>query len=155
MSQSRCGEVFRGAICPRCKKTFFICRHCDRGHVYCCKRCSVKTRCEKCRRYRRRYRQSVEARKDHCDRERERRRRKILGKENVGDHAYEVRLQSARVSAPVRMAAALAAISSFGEEEVQNDEVCCEFCGRRARFVYFGDGSVRQRNRCRVFRFSR
>jgi hypothetical protein len=59
------------------------------------------------------------------------------------------------VSARVRMAAALAVISSIGEEKIKDDEVSCEFCGRRSRFVYFGDGSVRQQKQGRVFRFSR
>jgi hypothetical protein len=103
--------------------------------------------------YRRRHRHSVAGRKDHRDQERDRRRTLILGKEIVGDHTYEERFQSARVSAPVRVAAALAVIGRIGEEEIQDDEVCCEFCGRRAKFVYFGDGSTRQRKRGRVFRF--
>jgi hypothetical protein len=155
MRNSRCGRVFRGAICPRCKKTFYICRHCDRGHVYCCRGCSKYSRCENCRVYRRRHRKSTSGQRDHRDREKGRRRRKILGKENVGDHTYEEGLQTAMVSAPVRMAVALAVIGSVGGEETNNDdEVCCEFCGRRARYVYFGNGSTQQRKRGRVFRFS-
>ncbi len=153
MSGSRCGEVLRGAICPRCRKTFYICRHCDRGHVYCCKQCFEESRKEKCRVYRERYRQSEGMRKYHRDRERDRRRELILGKKIVVDHTYEEGGESARVSTPVRMTAALAVLSSIGEEEIQDDEVCCEFCGRRAKFVYFGDGSTRRRNRGRVFRF--
>jgi len=89
----------------------------------------------------------------HRDRERDRRREPILGKQIVGDQTYEAGGKSARVSAPVRMAAALAVLSSIGEEEIKDDEVCCDFCGRRAKFVYFGDGSTRQRKRGRVFRF--
>jgi hypothetical protein len=53
MQKRRCEEVLRGRTCPRCHKKFFICRHCDRGHVYCCKQCSEASRCEKCRGYRR------------------------------------------------------------------------------------------------------
>lgn len=153
MQLSRCQKVFRAAICPRCKRTFYICRHCDRGHVYCCKVCSSLTRLKNCRVYRRRYRENEEVRQYLRDQERERRRRASVEK-NRGDHTYEEGAQSARVSAPVRMAAALAVIGSVGGEEIQDDEVCCEFCGRRARFVYFGDGSTRQRKQGRVFRFS-
>jgi len=147
-------EVFRGAICPRCKKTFYICRRCDRGHVYCSKCCSVTSRFEKCRVYRKRYRRSEEGREDHNIRERGRRRRLILGKENVGDQTYEGKDETAKVSAPVRMAAALAVISSVGGEENKDDEVCCEFCGRRTKYVYFGDGTTRQRKHGAVFRYS-
>jgi len=78
----------------------------------------------------------------------------ILGEENVEDHTYEEVTGSARVSAPVRMAAALAVICGIGGEETGNDEVRCEFCGRRARFVYFADGSTRQRNQSAVLRYS-
>jgi len=90
----------------------------------------------------------------HRNRERERRRRKILGKENVGDHTYEWGRLSARVSAPERMAVVFAVIGGFGGKETREDEVCCEFCGRRGRFVYFGDGTIRQRKRGAVFRYS-
>jgi hypothetical protein len=122
--------------------------------VYCCKWCSWLSRYEKCRGYREQHRKSQIGKEGHRDRERDRRREIILGKENVVDQSYEEGLQTAMVSAPVRMAAALAVIGSVGGEETDDDEVCCEFCGRRARFVYFGDGSTQQRKRGRVFRFS-
>lgn len=153
VKESRCGEVFRGAICPRCKKVFFICRHCDRGHVYCCKLCSLLSRIEKCLGYQRRYRESEGMREYLREQERERRSGGGSAEKDRGDHTYEDRARSARVSAPVRMAAALAVIGSVGGEETQDDEICCEFCGCRAKFVYFGDGSTRQRKRGRVFRF--
>lgn len=152
---SRCNEVFRGAICPRCHKQFYICRHCDRGHVYCCRRCSSLSRFEKCRVYRQRHRQSEEGQKDHRDRERKRRRRKILGREIVVDQAYKQVVSSARVSAPMRVAAALAAIGSIGKEETNDGELFCEFCGRRSKFVYFCDGTGRWRERGRILRYPR
>ena len=154
MHKSRCGEVFRAAICPRCQKTFYICRHCDRGHVYCCRQCFRRSRCEKCRRYRRLYRQSPEGREDHREREKERRRRRALGKKSVGDQGYAERSESATVSSRVYMAAAVAVISGTGGEETADDYVYCEMCGRRAKFVYFGDGTRHQWNRRRVFRYS-
>lgn len=153
MRASRCGEIFRGAVCPRCQKTFYICRHCDRGHVYCCKKCSQLSRFEKCQGYRKQYRQSEEARKDHSDRERERRREVVLGKKSVGDQSYGGGDFSAMVSARVRTAAVLAVLSRIGEKEISDEEIFCEFCGRPGRFVYFGDGTVRQRERAAVFRF--
>ncbi|MCP4602132.1 MAG: hypothetical protein GY847_16715 [Proteobacteria bacterium] len=154
MKRLGCSEIFRGAICPRCKKTFFVCRRCDRGHVYCCRQCSATSRLEKCRVYRKQYRRSKKGRKNNSDRERDRRRQLILGKEIVGDHSYKVRSKPAMVSAPVRMSAVLAAIGGASGEETKDGEVCCEFCGRRARFVYFGDGSTQQRKHGTVFRYS-
>ena len=155
MHESRCGEVFRATTCPRCQRRFYICRHCDRGHVYCCRQCFVASRCEKCRVYRRLYRQSPEGREDHRERERERRRRRRgLGKKSVGDHGYAEVSESATVSARVRMAAAVAVISSTGGEETADEYVYCEMCGRRAKFVYFGEGNRRDWDWTRVFRFS-
>ena len=152
MCTSRCGEVFRGCICPRCQKTFFICRHCDRGHVYCCKECSLLSRCEKCRVYRRRYRRSDAGRKDHRDGERARRRRLILGQEIMGDQTYRGSVSSAKVSARVRMVAMSVVLERIGEEENQDEKIFCEFCGRPGRFVYFGDGTIRERRRAKMFR---
>jgi hypothetical protein len=155
MFESRCTEVFRASICPRCQKTFYICRRCDRGHVYCCRQCFFRNRCEKCRVYRRAYRQSPEGREDHRERERaRRRRRRSLEKESVGDQGYEEGSVSATVSTRVRMAAAVAVIGGTFGEETADEYVYCEMCGRRAEFVYFGDGTRREWNRRRVFRYS-
>jgi len=154
LQKSRCGEVLRGAICPRCQKTFYICRHCDQGHVYCSRQCFLMSRAAKCRGYRRRYRQSPEGRADHRDRERSRRRARILGKEIVVDQGYEEGVRSARVSARVRLAAALAVLSRASEENKNGTEVCCSFCGRRGEFVFFGEGTRRNRDRGRIFRLS-
>lgn len=127
MFLSRCGEVFKGAICPRCQKQFFICRHCDRGQVYCCRKCSSLSRFEKCRIYRQRYRQSKEGQKDHRDRKRERRRRKILSHEIVGDQTYKEMVSSGMVFAPKRLADVLAVIGRVGKTMVKY-------------FVSFADG---------------
>ena len=154
MGDRRCGEVLRGAICPRCRNRFYICRHCDRGHVYCCRRCSVESRREKCCGYRRLHRSSVEGREDHRNRERaSRRRRKNKGKV-VGDQGFEKRGESENVSTRERMVAGVAAIGSACAKEHTDEFVYCEICGCRSRWVYFGDGTTRSRNRSRVFRCS-
>jgi hypothetical protein len=62
----------------------------------------------------------------------------ILGKEIVGDQTYEVALISARVSALMRMAAMSAVIDRVGEEDKDDEEICCEICGRPGIFVRFG-----------------
>lgn len=154
MYESRCEEVFRASTCPRCQKRFYICRHCDRGHLYCCKECFLASRCEKCRLYRRVYRQSPKGQEDHRERERSRRRRRTLLEKSVGDQGYEEVSESATVAARVRMAAVVAVLSGARGEETADEYVYCEMCGRRARFIYFGDGTTRQWNRRRVFRYS-
>lgn len=153
MTISQCGEVLRGAICPRCQKRFYICRHCDRGQVYCCRQCSAESRCEKCRRYRRVYRHSIEGRLDHRDRERARRASRTK-KNAVGDQGYGKRVGSVTVATRTRMAAAVAAIGSVGAKGHRDDYIYCEFCGCRSQWVYFGDGTTHNRNRNRVFRYS-
>ena len=154
LQKGRCEEVLRGRTCPRCHKKFFICRHCDRGHVYCCKQCSQASRCEKCRIYRRRHRQSPLGRADHRDCERARRRRLILGKETVVDQTSGGAVASARVSARVRMAAVSAVIGGIFEEETRYEKTCCEMCGRLGRYVRFGNDMFERRKRKSKMRFS-
>jgi hypothetical protein len=154
MHKSRCKEVFRGADCPRCKKRFYICRHCDRGHVYCCRQCFIASRSEKCRRYRRQFRLSSEGMADHRAHERARRQRRRLVTKSVGDHGSQGGVQTAKVSAPVRLAAAVAAILCTGGEATTDGYVYCELCGCRSKFVCFGGGTRREKNRMRVFRYS-
>ncbi len=101
----------------------------------------MQSRYEKCRIYRRRHRQSFEGRADHRDRERSRRRRLILGKEIVVDQTSGRGVRSARVSALMRMTAAVAVIGCVGEEETRDDEIHCEICGRPGVLVRFGDAT--------------
>lgn len=91
---------FRLARCRRCQVLFALCRHCDRGQVYCGPGCSVPARTECLRRARRRHRQSPEGRLDHRDRERERRRRRRLEAARVGDHPSAPPSPSVTVESP-------------------------------------------------------
>jgi hypothetical protein len=70
-----------------------------------------------------------------------------LGKEIVGDQTYEVALRSARVSALMRMAAMSAVIDRVGEEDKDDEEICCEICGRQGIFVRFGRELGRDKTR--------
>jgi hypothetical protein len=88
----------RLARCPRCEAPFSICKHCDRGHVYCGPRCSALARSESLRRARRRHRQSPEGRLDHRDRERDRRQRQRREAARVGDHPSAPQACSAKVA---------------------------------------------------------
>ena len=138
VKQFVCGEVLRGRICPKCQRQFFICQHCDRGHVYCCRECSIRSRREKCRSYRRRHRTSLEGRLDHRDQQRYRRQRISIKEKTVGDHTSEGGIKSARVSAQTRIVAMVAALSSVGEEDSSDVQTRCDFCGRPGDFVRFG-----------------
>ena len=84
--------------CPGCQSVFAICRHCDRGHVYCGTACSSEARFASLRRARRRHRRSPEGRLDHRDRERDRRRRRLLDAARVGDHPSAAPVHSGSVT---------------------------------------------------------
>ncbi len=135
LRSGECGEVLIGRICPRCQKQFLICRHCDRGHVYCGYLCSTLARAEKCRAYQKHYRENSEGyREDHRADQRDRRRQK-----NVGDQSSMFSTRSARVSTPVRLSAWFAAMTTFGGEDTDDEESCCSICGRQGVFVRFTD----------------
>lgn len=134
------GEVLIGRICPRCKRQFWICRHCDRGHVYCGYGCSTQARAEKCRVYQKRYRRSLEGRLDHRDAQRAWRRQK-----SVGDQSSLFSKASARVSAPTRLSAWLAAMAAVGGEDTDHEEKHCTICGRPGVWVRFSDYGSKER----------
>lgn len=66
--------------CARCHCQVVICRHCDRGNVYCGERCAKPARTETLRRAGSRYQSSRRGRLSNADRQRryrERQREKI------------------------------------------------------------------------------
>ncbi len=154
MGTRRCGEILRGRKCPRCLRQFFICQHCDRGHVYCCRRCSFLSRYEKLRVYRNRYRRSQEGREQHQDMERSRRRRQTLRQKSVGDQTSFSVSSSAMVGALMRVAAAVAAFEDIGREEAGGEDNRCAICGRRGILVRFGEEMRKRASSGTGFRFS-
>ena len=128
-------ETLRARICPRCRKQFFICRSCDRGHVYCCKSCSEISRCLNLRTYRKRHRRNVYGRMNHQDSERRRRQRQ----KSVGDHTSQTPSQTVNLSAQTRMAAVFAALKDVCGKDSVNGKYRCEWCGRRSNFAEFTD----------------
>ena len=79
-------ERLRQRFCPGidCLRIFWICRHCDRGHTYCSRRCWKRTRTQRHRIANRRHQRSPEGRDDHRDRSRVYRARRRLRR--VTDH---------------------------------------------------------------------
>jgi hypothetical protein len=68
-------ESFRQAPCAWCGCIFYICRSCDRGHIYCSDPCRHRGRAQSHRRANQRHQRSEGGRQDHRDRQREYRRR--------------------------------------------------------------------------------
>ena len=135
-SEDSCADL-RVRNCPRCKKQFAICRSCDRGHVYCSKRCSRRARWESLREARRRHRKSPDGRLDHQDRERARRARKQITQRSVGDHGSADGSTSCSVTAPPSLASDSAGQNIGGDAENEND-LRCAICGTPGRFIRFG-----------------
>jgi len=62
--------------CARCRCQVVICSHCDRGNIYCGKRCAQAARCQSRREAGRRYQQTRQGRFAHAERQRRYRRRR-------------------------------------------------------------------------------
>ena len=64
--------------CARCHQPVIICRHCDRGNIYCFDGCAKKANNERCQRNAKRYRRSAKGRRSNAARQRRNRLRKAL-----------------------------------------------------------------------------
>ena len=62
--------------CARCRCQVVICSHCDRGNVYCGKRCAQAARCQSRREAGRRYQETRRGRFAHAERQRRYRQRR-------------------------------------------------------------------------------
>jgi hypothetical protein len=62
--------------CARCRCQVVICSHCDRGNIYCGKRCSQAARRQSRREAGRRYQETRRGRFSHAERQRRYRRRR-------------------------------------------------------------------------------
>ena len=115
--------------CARCRCQVVICSHCDRGNIYCGKRCSQTARrqsqCEAARRYQRTYR----GRFAHAARQRRYRQRRRANVTHQGSPPLlpdetlpaESRKPARRVESP---------------PAVPNDGIRCHLCGRAcSRFL--------------------
>ena len=109
--------------CARCRCQVVICSHCDRGNIYCGKRCSESARRQSRREAGRRYQKTRRGRFAHAARQRRyrrRRRAKVTHQGSPPDGSDETLPAESRK--PAR-----------GSEEpgaVPSDGIRCCFCGR-------------------------
>lgn len=61
--------------CVRCHCQVIICRHCDRGNIYCSGRCSIQSRLEKQQEAKARYQSSAKGMQSHASRQQHYRQR--------------------------------------------------------------------------------
>ena len=57
-------------LCSRCRSQVFVCRQCDRGHIYCIGTCAQEARRDNQRKARRRYQATPRGRAMHATRSR-------------------------------------------------------------------------------------
>lgn len=68
--------------CARCHHPVIICRHCDRGNIYCFDGCAQAANKERCQRNAKRYQRSAKGRRSNAARQRRNRLRKALEQVN-------------------------------------------------------------------------
>jgi hypothetical protein len=82
-------ESFRQDRCAWCNRIFHVCRRCDRGQIYCQRRCRRLGRQRSQSRARRRHQATPEGRRDHADRQRRYRERKKKNVTEQGSNAVD------------------------------------------------------------------
>ncbi len=71
-------DTARRYHCTRCHQPVIICRHCDRGNIYCFDGCARAANKERCKRNAKRYRRSPKGRRSTAARQRRNRLRKAM-----------------------------------------------------------------------------
>ena len=121
--------------CARCRCQVVICSHCDRGNIYCGKRCAETTRRQSQREAGRRYQKTRRGRFAHAARQRryrQRRRAKVTHQGSPPVLSDETLPAESRTSAGRNEASA----------RVAADDIRCHLCGRvcshflRQSFLY-------------------
>ena len=115
--------------CARCRCQVVICSHCDRGNIYCGKRCSQTARHQSQREAGRRYQRTYRGRLAHAARQRRLRQRRRA----------KVTHQGSPPVLPDETLPAESRTSARCSEEpagVAADDIRCHLCGRVcSRFV--------------------
>ena len=109
--------------CTRCRCQVVICSHCDRGNIYCGKRCSQTARHQSQREAARRYQRTYRGRLAHAARQRryrQRRRQKVTHQGSPREVADETLPTESSTSAQ----------QGESPATVPGDGIRCDFCGR-------------------------
>ena len=127
--------------CRLCRRPFFICPACYRGHAYCSPPCRREGRARSLRAARRKLRQSPEGRLDHCDRQRAYRARRRAGVTHQGRELPPA-CGSLSPRPPATPPAGLAPSGPGGSDAQRRVQAPraeaaprCLVCGRRSEFV--------------------
>ncbi len=71
-------DTARRYHCARCHRPVIICRHCDRGNIYCFDGCAQAAEKERCKRNAKRYRDTDKGRRSTAKRQRNKRLREAM-----------------------------------------------------------------------------
>ncbi len=106
--------------CVRCRHQVVICSHCDRGNIYCGRKCAQEARRESLRAAGRRYQRSRRGRLTHAERQSRyrNRRKKVTHQGSSLPLLHDSLVDASKVS--VRQ----------NPRAVSPDKVRCDFCGR-------------------------
>ena len=117
-------------ICRFCRRIFYLCRRCYRGHAYCGDFCRIEGRLQKRRQAQRRYRQTLKGKKKH--REDENRRRQKLRRQKV-----EKNMDDTSSTALLRWVTTMAIFVHFLGSRMKSGfgKPRCRFCGAFGRPV--------------------
>jgi hypothetical protein len=117
------GTPARLFLCLRCRVQVLICRHCDRGHVYCAAGCAREARRRSQREAGRRYQSSRRGRVKHAMRA-----RRCRGRKNNVTHQGS---RSARADDLLSEGPAVAVTEPSPMDKSRRPRRHCHRCGRR------------------------
>ncbi len=109
--------------CARCRCQVVICSHCDRGNIYCGKRCSETARRQSRRKASGRYQRTRRGRFAHAARQRRYRQRR---RQKVTHQGSPLLLPNETLLAESRTSARRSEVPA----EVPGDGIRCALCGR-------------------------
>ena len=138
-------------ICPKCRKRFYICQSCNRGHRYCSRTCSAEARKATFRRSSKLYRNSpgvgdciAEKQREYRERLRERKSIPVKPASSLKSSPRVTQHTSTASTQDVRKSTAglvKAPNSSFrGSSQRLDQEQKCQFCSRRIRWFFTSYG---------------
>jgi len=109
--------------CARCRCQVVICSHCDRGNIYCGKRCSQTARRHSRRKASGRYQKTRRGRLAHAKRQRRYRQRR---RKKVTHQGSTLPIPDETLPAESKTLARRSEVPA----EVPGDGIRCDFCGR-------------------------
>ena len=116
-------QTLRQGRCGHCGQIFFVCRHCDRGQVYCSADCRRQARRQSCRRANARHQASPEGRLDHRDRQRAYRMRRRARLTSVTDQGSQTTTAAFILPAPAPEATVVVVCAAAGRSADRGESV--------------------------------